>query len=76
MATRGVGTAAEARLVLIAWQGFKLARILRRCAGGVAQLGERVVRIDEVVGSIPILSTSAKKKPGMPGFFFLSFDET
>ena len=26
--------------------------------GGVAQLGERIVRIDEVVGSIPILSTT------------------
>ncbi len=30
----------------------------RTFCGGVAQLGERIVRIDEVVGSIPILSTT------------------
>jgi hypothetical protein len=40
--------------------------------GGVAQLGERIVRIDEVVGSIPILSTNDSPKAPSPtrrGFF-------
>lgn len=31
--------------------------------GPVAQLGERVIRIDEVSGSIPLRSTSLMKKP-------------
>ena len=36
--------------------------------GAVAQLGERVVRIDEVVGSIPIRSTTIKS-PAYAGLF-------
>jgi hypothetical protein len=35
--------------------------------GAVAQLGERVNGIHEVVGSIPISSTWIKKGPGIPG---------
>ena len=41
------------------------------CCGVVAQLGERLNGIQEVVGSIPISSTNVK--PGLgnpnPGFF-------
>jgi hypothetical protein len=44
--------------------------------GDVAQLGERVVRNDEAVGSIPIISTrnhsaSDIKKPVHSGFFYV-----
>ncbi|SRR5258708_29810132 len=44
----------------------ELARILKSklpggAGGGVAQLGERIVRNDEVAGSIPVASTSALK---------------
>ena len=30
--------------------------------GGVAQLGERIVRNDEVAGSIPVISTIFEKR--------------
>lgn len=43
----------------------------RTFRGGVAQLGERIVRIDEVVGSIPILSTTYPKgRTSRPAFLF------
>ena len=40
------------------WRHAISLRILRPCHGAVAQLGERHVRIVEVVGSIPIRSTT------------------
>ncbi len=55
--------------------------IIHLPCGGVAQLGERIVRIDEVVGSIPILSTNKlmkqsrpklPKQPGVSAFFLAS----
>jgi hypothetical protein len=39
-------------------------------AGPVAHLGERIVRNDEVVGSIPIRSTIELKSPINRAFFF------
>ena len=39
--------------------------------GGVAQLGERTVRIRKVVGSIPIRSTKKGKAPQRGAFPFL-----
>lgn len=45
----------------------------RTFRGGVAQLGERIVRIDEVVGSIPILSTTYPKgRTPCPAFLFFT----
>ena len=38
---------------------FGTIRHIALCRGAVAQLGERVVRNDEVVGSIPIGSTNS-----------------
>lgn len=44
--------------------------------GAVAQLGERLGRIEEVVGSIPIGSTCSHRSRLRPGtVFFLTFDQ-
>ncbi len=40
-----------------------------RFSGVVAQLGERVVRNDEVVGSIPIGSTTGASQSEVPTYF-------
>ena len=49
-------------------------RFLRGCStdGGIAQLGERLNGIQEVSGSIPLISTTIKSsKPlGSGGFYF------
>ena len=41
-----------------------------RSRGGIAQLGERVVRNHEVRGSIPLISTNQKQMPSGICFFF------
>src|SRR5438128_12181073 len=47
---------------------LKLAAYLRQltCSGAIAQLGERIVRNDEVVGSIPTSSTMFSITCGFP----------
>ncbi len=37
-----------------------------KCRGDVAQLGERLVRNEEVGGSTPLVSTNAKKSNDLP----------
>lgn len=37
--------------------------------GGIAQLGERLHGMQEVSGSIPLISTRFKKNPAWQGFF-------
>jgi hypothetical protein len=47
--------------------------------GGVAHLGERLNGIQEVVGSIPIVSTTTNKSEPLPvgdGFGFLLFQNS
>ena len=54
---------------MAAWRPYNS----RTFRGGVAQLGERIVRIDEVVGSIPILSTTYPKGRTLcPAFLFFT----
>ncbi len=56
---------------VIRWRGLDTTRGWVKVAGhgAVAQLGERVVRNDEVVGSIPIGSTSFRFSGGPAGRF-------
>ena len=39
--------------------------------GGVAQLGERLNGIQEVMGSIPTISTTSEQSPLCSGLFFV-----
>lgn len=41
------------------------------CFGPIAQLGERIVRNDEVVGSIPIWSTIYESRTNGKHWFFI-----
>ena len=50
---------------------FGGSRLKAAVQGPVAQLGERVVRNDEVSGSIPLRSTILENSPALPGYFRL-----
>ena len=58
----------------VAFSGEVCYNILRQDFGGIAQLGERLNGIQEVSGSIPLISTIKPcSRTGMQGFIFSCF---